>query len=860
MLKLLIILLRPQVLLLGALGFITSIFIFLFLKLITFKSTTNTKHLLRFYTAILVLCALKISLSWMILLILAILQNNHAKIALLAFNVRQAFSIIEYLFIPLFVDALIRPTITLSIGGLKKIHFLFLSILAILYLVGQNMPQTVDVSTFLIDFYGIVVLLASSYFLYRSIKKESAIPLVVKKELTTLTRKIFFPYVLSSILVMVSRDLPYNALFFSAVLSLFIKAYLWYFCKSRIMKLPFFTTKQNALSHVFIEDLNKAFEGLTHALNMSEIERVTKQFFQDSFNVSPLNVSLHIRSAQETYLQPQMNKREKEERHKILSALESTLDSSDLEAFLEKNKMLKKDDLAFAYFYELKSQLKVYIDFLETINASFFIAIYNQKRISAYLILRDTSINCATGSAEGEKILLFTAYLERVLTFMETIDPQAALKKYQALKRETHYHAEKLAWYESIIASISPDNLAFMGALLYNNDKLSYLNQESEEQIGIKLSKYSIFAENCTFIAKEAQNTGSPKTLIIKDERGRAVKLKATPCFLFESKEAIVTVQQTFLYPLQNHENPLYAHLDWNMILRLETTQAGQLINQALPGSSPALLALKVSILKAVLSPKAVWIEAPGMELMKAADIIYKASSRPSMAKLSLKEPENKEEIAEKLFGLNAFYRLPGDLPLLEEVADNGMLLIENIHLLSRETQEALAETLKYGFFKPLKSERKIKTEMQLLVSSSYNLETLVQENLFSPALLAELTHISLKAPSTFSTQDIQELREIAAFGEEELPTFTLDAVQNRVHAILHQKEQTQEFHPVMIDSKKHDNPALDRILEKGKDALKDKEAMTFLWNTFKSQAKIASLLKVNRSSVHKRCKEFNLN
>lgn len=856
--------LTPSFFFLGTTSSITLVFSFFFMQLIFFKFRTKSKHPLWWYSSILVLCALQISLSWTAFALLSILLPSFCKqISLFLRYYRQAFCILEYLVIPFFFDQIIWPSSGLKIDGLKRIHAMCLGTLILCYSIAQiNFQKEIITETldFIIDLYGVIVLLITGYFLHNSIKKENTIPSAVKKELTVLYSKLFFPYTLSSILVTMALDLPDNALLFSISIFLLFKTLLWHFCISHVLKLPLLRIRRNTLSLSSIEDLNKAFEGLTHALNMSEIERVTKQFFQDSFNISPLKVSLHIRSTQETYLQPQMSKREKEERQRILSLLENTLEATHLEAFLEKGKILKRDDLAFEYFYQAKPQLKEYIDFLQTINATLFIAIYNQKRISAYLVLRDTYVYCAQGSTEREKILLFTAYLERVINFIETIDPQAALKKYQALRRETNYHAEKLTWYKSIIGSISPSNLACMGELMYSDNKLSYLNQESEEKIGIKLtSTPSTFSQSCITLAQEAQTTNTQKTVVIKDERGRALKLKALPYHLGSSPGILIAVQQTFLYPLQKHDNPLYAHLDWNMILRLETTQAGQLINQALPGSSPALLALKISILKAVLSPKAVWIEAPGMELKQAADIIYKASSHSTMAILSLKEPEQKEEIAEKLFGLNTFYRLPGNIPLLEEVANNGMLFIENIHFLSRETQEALAETLRYGFFKPLKSERKIKAEMRLLCSSSYNIEMLAKENLFSSALYAELTHISLKAPVKFSTQDLAELQEIAAFGEKELPLFTLDAVQNRVHAILSQKEQAQELYEVMVDSSKNDNPVLQKILENGKHTLKDKEAMTFLWNTFKNQAKIATLLKVNRSSVHKRCKEFNL-
>ena len=44
-----------------------------------------------------------------------------------------------------------------------------------------------------------------------------------------------------------------------------------------------------------------------------------------------------------------------------------------------------------------------------------------------------------------------------------------------------------------------------------------------------------------------------------------------------------------------------------------------------------------------------------------------------------------------------------------------------------------------------------------------------------------------------------------------------------------------------------------------GKKALKDQQIMTLLWNKFKSQSKIATLLRVNRSTVNRRCQQYGL-
>jgi DNA-binding NtrC family response regulator len=49
------------------------------------------------------------------------------------------------------------------------------------------------------------------------------------------------------------------------------------------------------------------------------------------------------------------------------------------------------------------------------------------------------------------------------------------------------------------------------------------------------------------------------------------------------------------------------------------------------------------------------------------------------------------------------------------------------------------------------------------------------------------------------------------------------------------------------------------RAAKLGKQALKEKDLMVFLWDTFQSQTKIATLLGVNRSSVNRRYRQYNI-
>ena len=54
-------------------------------------------------------------------------------------------------------------------------------------------------------------------------------------------------------------------------------------------------------------------------------------------------------------------------------------------------------------------------------------------------------------------------------------------------------------------------------------------------------------------------------------------------------------------------------------------------------------------------------------------------------------------------------------------------------------------------------------------------------------------------------------------------------------------------------------DPKLVEAARLGKYALKDPKLLNLLWNKFQSQNKIALFLGVNRSSVHRRCKEYGI-
>src|SRR5262249_13159883 len=67
--------------------------------------------------------------------------------------------------------------------------------------------------------------------------------------------------------------------------------------------------------------------------------------------------------------------------------------------------------------------------------------------------------------------------------------------------------------------------------------------------------------------------------------------------------------------------------------------------------------------------------------------------------------------------------------------------------------------------------------------------------------------------------------------------------------------QEEPNFNPVYAVT----DPDLMQVKLLGKKALRDRKVMVMLWRKFKNQSDIAKFLNVDRSSVWRRCREFNL-
>ncbi len=320
----------------------------------------------------------------------------------------------------------------------------------------------------------------------------------------------------------------------------------------------------------------------------------------------------------------------------------------------------------------------------------------------------------------------------------------------------------------------------------------------------------------------------------------------------------------------------------WDYLLYLETTQSGQLINQLIPGSGETLLNFKIDLLKMALSKKAILLQIPEEDLMPTVEIIHHISLRETLHVLTLKKNSPSSSVAIQLFGTNPLFDTKSAPPLLEKLNTIGTLCIKNIEYLDLETQQYLVEFLKYGAYRMFRGDKKTSSNVRIICSTQKNIHHLVEQGIIAKELFDELNNTSLSMPS-LATLPEQELNKLAdgftqqALKTNELQTFltltdkdksklaydrpvSLHDLKIRIQEIITLKTMKSSTRDETNVNQTFDHdPDLVIAAQLGKKALRNQQTMQLLWNKFKNQNKIAVFLGVNRSSINRRCKEYNL-
>lgn len=869
-----------------------------------YKTSTSNKR--PWLCLILVLIStMVVDFAWIILLIKFLwLPNMDSRLLLFPLRISWGFFAVQYQALTLFLESLIDKPTKLSIRqkisiALSSIPFIFSIGLAIINfncMHGADRPPIEFVMRTVENIYLLLILMPSSLLITFWKVRNSTLPSILKQQLKVFLPALIIPLWLLDIFQMF--PLPFSPTwttnsYSAATFTTILITLAGFYCARKVVALRFLNFQghvQSAARFSFIDGFKSVLEQLSHTTSAAELRHITQTLFKEAFDI-PLNkTKLYIRKindASEKNISSDQHSSQGDTQ--TLALIESffTTQSESTLAYIASSKMFIYDEAAFSNFYENNENSKIILKFLETIDADIFLPIYEKKNIIAYIIVeRYARPNKFYGNVEHDEMLVFSSYLANIINLLQTRNLKMLIQQEKELQEELYLKHQEINQYkESIRSFLRTSQQKDIGIVFYKNRHFTYGNKAAKELIHININTQEGHPLTKTLknVARQVEEYKTPFTDFVQGRDGNKLVLAGVPNL--EHNNVIITIYHPEISDIVKKQlDLLHDPSKWDYLLYLETTASGKLINQLIPGSGEKLLNFKISLLKVALSKKAILLDMPEEDLIATVEIIHHISLRETLHVMKLHNNSRNNDTAIKLFGINPLFGITTPIkPILEQLNNTGTLFIQNVHFLDLETQDYLADFLRYGLYRTFKSDQRIASNARIICSTNQNLQTLVHEGAFSKQLFDELKKGALSMPSLLTLSE-EELNTLAdGFIEQALTTHdmknmleltdkeklklaykrpvSLQELKNMIQLLLVSKsKKNQVFNDTQFDpAYQLSDPQLIEAARFGKHALRDQRLMVMLWDKFKSQTKIATFLGVNRSSVNRRCKEFNL-
>lgn len=672
---------------------------------------------------------------------------------------------------------------------------------------------------------------------------------------------------------------------FNTVATIFL-LYGLYYCARKILRFRFLNLSDHVTEIPRIDlqpTLKESIEQLSTASSFSEIKYITQNFFKDQFGISFLHSYVHFRNDAHPCTDIKTGCKE------IHATIENFIADPDTQAIdiCKRYKLFIADEIEFESFYQLRPEADFLHELLESIHTELFIPLFDKQTIIAYICITKNDTNMRVYDEKSQdKIIIFANYLARSISILHNKDVSNLVMENKKLNEEIYSKHQEINQYKESLKQLfknKPEQ--HVGILFYKNEHFITANETAQELIKINLNqqKNHPFTLQIKEISQHVDQYRIAKKRYINDLYGQKLVVSAVP-HLHQNAGVIITLY----YPdtsdiIKNQIDHLHDPSTWDYTLYLETTKSGKLINQLIPGNGQTLLNFKVKILQAALTRKAIVLQLPEEDLMQLAEIIHTISLRENLHILDLQGPSYNQDLAIKLFGINPLLQSSIEESILKKLDGKGTLFIKNIEYLDKESQDKLAHFIKYGLYTLVKGEQTFHADVRIICSINQNLNILAEEGRITQNLAAELQTTELSAPSLL-TLDSQELTELIdgftkqIVSTKDLTQFLQLTEKEKVSLLDRRPASLYEFktkvHSLVLQKSKannisydmHFDPALEinepeliKAAQLGKDCLKDSKIMAMLWNKFKNQNKIAAFVGVNRSSINRRCKEYNL-
>lgn len=716
---------------------------------------------------------------------------------------------------------------------------------------------------------------------------NNTIPTVLKKQL-----QVFFTYLIIPYTICLMLEFLPNVIFLQKVgqitafanLGIIFIAAAFYFFYKKVILLRFLnlSNRVQTQSHInlcFTSNFKDMIEPLHFASNHQELQLLTQNFFSEQFNISKKQISLYLRDID--------NNNDIDTTHEQIEHFfnNENLSFNPLQIALQ-HKIFIGHEIDFDAFCSDNKTVAELSLFLKSIDCDLLIPILNNKKLIAYVVVKKEQKQFIYNLEQQNKMIVFAQFLAPAIYLLSQKSIYKLMQDAKEIKEDLWAKHQEVNQYKESIKKLLKDRIEnHIGIIFYKQKHFSFRNQEAQQLIGINPNVQHNHPTTATLIniAQQVERFKSTQTMCITTHHGTKLIISAMP-YTESSEGVVLTVRQpeaTDIIKLQLDALKDPSKRDY--LLYLETTEAGKLINKLLPSMHESLLQTKIDLLQAALQKKALLLLSHPDDTIDIATLIHEISLKETMHIVSLQGAQN-DQCATKIFGINPLLQSSNEVCLLEKF-DQGTLLIKNIELLDTLSQQKLAYFIRYGIFSPLKSEQRKFSDVRIICSTNQNLQELLQTGRIIPELYKELQKCSLSLPSLlnlaqedlcdlidgFMYQALQQDHDkqiyapLAMKDKDFLFQKRIESIsefKKKIHSLMIAKSQEQRISQETITSPKAFDsvcPELHLAAQLGKEALKDSKLMSVLWEKLGSQTKIADLLGVNRSSVNRRCKDYNL-
>ncbi len=749
--------------------------------------------------------------------------------------------------------------------------------------------------------YTLLVLIPFTVIMSLHNEWQRDLPRILHYQLNTLIKFFLFPLIIINIWQLYPFNFsgPHLTSNMAVVgLSTLISLFTIYFCIRNIIGLRFFDIhghvhEPNPHRFYFVRDFKNVLGGLGNVSHISEIKLLLQHFFHTAFHIKPQGIMLYLRSTQQFASEQEARSSTLLTMHDMIiedfinqPAHEAAQQNGSLQ-LLKEQQIFIKDEIEYTHFYHPTHTTHVILQFLEQLNADIFLPLYEeQKIIGAIVIERDSRTKKLYTDAERDEMVVFTSYLSKIIYLLQNRNLNELLKQRKDIAEELYLKHQEIRQYKESIRSFLRVNKdeQHIGIIFYKNRKFTFGNPAAQEMLGVDPNEHAgdAVSRHLKNLATQVMLYKATSTIMVPNLQGKKIVVTAIP--QGDSDGAVITIH----YPeISDVIKRLIDHIkdpsQWDYLLYLESTESGKLINSLIPGNTETLLNFKMELLKAALTKKAVLLDIPQDDLLNTVELLHHISLRETLYTLDVPQPITTPDTTIKLFGINPIFSVQYTQPIIEKLNKTGTLFIKNVHNLDRESQEILAELIRYGFYRMYKSDRKVQADVRIICSSHQNLTQWVQEGRFSSQLFNELRKTNIIFPDleALTKEEIDDLMQgfseqavahsitqkfLALSGKDKEKIIdqkpnSLAELKSKINNQLVVKLKKQELvKDIQFDAAYNINdPELIQAARLGKKALKNEHVMRQLWEKFHCQNKIALFLGVNRSSVHRRCKAYEL-